>query len=80
MRETVKPDDVVIATNLHNAGSFKFLWAIVGLMIFAQLLSLVLVCGILSFLRRHSSLFSKSTYKLHVQFTVLLAVQVGFEI
>lgn len=74
----VNPGDIVIVTNLFDNTSTKYLWALGGLLIFGEFLSLIMVCGILLFLRSHASLFSKSTYRLHVQFTILLGIQVEF--
>jgi hypothetical protein len=76
IRAKTKPGDIILLTDILDDFSIKYFLAVVGLLLFGEALSLIMVCGILKYLRKNVSLFSKSTYKLHVQFTLLLAVQV----
>lgn len=73
----VKPGDMILMTDLYDSTSINYLYVVGCLLILGEVLSLAMVSGILSYLRSHASLFSKLTYKLHLQFTMLLAVQVG---
>lgn len=74
----LKPGDAVLFINLYDSVTIRYLWALISLTVLAESISFVFVGGILVYLRKHATSFSKVTYKLHMQFTILLAVQVSF--
>jgi hypothetical protein len=80
LKSLVQPSDIIIWVDTTEDASIKFLWIIGGLLILGELLSFVMVFFILCYLKKNASLFSKATYKLHLQFTLLLAIQVSLVI
>lgn len=76
IRAQVHPTDIIIFIDFVPTFTKNLLLTIVGLFFLSEFFCITLIGMILSILRENASLFSKNTYKLHVQFTVLLAVQV----
>jgi hypothetical protein len=71
------PGEFALWTDLNS----KMLRSTMALMLvffmLSQIVSIFLVYLILAALRKNSSTFSKNTYKLNIQLTLLLAVQVS---
>jgi hypothetical protein len=77
IRAQVKFGDPIIFIDIGVARTLFI--SIVFLFLLSEVICITLICLILSILRENSGMFSKNTYKLHIQFTVLLAVQVTFD-
>ncbi|KAI6170922.1 hypothetical protein M3Y97_01105000 [Aphelenchoides bicaudatus] len=75
VKDIVKENETIFMVDTTDPLTKILLYLICSLLLLAELVSFVLAIGILLYLRNHASLFSKSTYKLHVQFTLLLLVQ-----
>lgn len=73
----LKPRDALLFIDLYDQYVINYVSILGGLLMLAESLSLLMVAGILLYLRKNSALFSRVTYRLHMQFTILLAVQVG---
>jgi hypothetical protein len=73
----LRPNEVILLIDIQRLWAPYCLYFIAFALVVCELLSITLVYIVLSFLRKNSAMFSKSTYRLHVQFTILLAVQVN---
>jgi hypothetical protein len=73
----LNPGEAVVIINLHNGVAKPAILIMLGLFCFSEFFCVGLVVIILLILRKNSTNFSKRTYQLHFQFTILLAVQVG---
>lgn len=78
VRIQVKPTDMIVFIEFGFPFTQKLLITIVFLFMLAEIICISLICLIMAILRQNASLFSKNTYKLHFQFTLLLAIQVIF--
>jgi hypothetical protein len=76
IKEYVDSTETAIMFDLEHVNTIGFLFLAGGLLVFSEILSFSMVSGILLYLRTRAHLFSKATYKLHLQYTVLLGIQV----
>jgi hypothetical protein len=73
----LKPGDALLFIDLYDTYVIYYVGTLGFLLVLAEVVSFVLVVGILAYLRKNSALFSRVTYRLHKQFTILLAFQVS---
>lgn len=71
------PNEFIILYDQWNPIALKYLTIILLLLLIVEIITISLIFGILSYLKKHASNFSKSTFRLHVQFLVLLGCQVN---
>jgi hypothetical protein len=74
------PNEIIlIFSQGDNRGKLYFyFWMILVLLLIFEIFSLSMIFGIFSYLQKHTSGFSKSTLRLHMQFAMLLGAQVRF--
>jgi hypothetical protein len=72
----ITPGEFVIWTDLNSRLLRSWMATILVLFVMLEALSVLLVYLILTELRKNKSVFSEATYKLNVQLTMLLAIQV----
>jgi hypothetical protein len=73
--ETIKPGEFILWMNVYSELSYWFIATMLISFLISEILCITLIYLILSILHANAALFSRNTYKLHFQFTVLLAVQ-----
>ncbi|KAI6170920.1 hypothetical protein M3Y97_01104800 [Aphelenchoides bicaudatus] len=71
----LKPTDALLFIDIYDNYVMAYVATLGSCLFLSEFVSLLMVIGILSFLRKNAALFSRVTYRLHVQFTILLAVQ-----
>lgn len=78
IQKQIKPGEFVIWFDLNSTSTLVFIYSVFFGFILSEAVSIGLVWFVLTLLKKNSGSFSKNTYRLHRQFTLLLAVQVGF--
>lgn len=74
----LRPNETILIIDINRPITKLFAGVTTAGMIMTQIIAVVLVYAILSYLQKHSSSFNESTYRLHRQLTILLAAQVSF--
>jgi hypothetical protein len=72
----VQQNEFVLWTDLTAKSTRLFMATILFLFLLSMGFSVCMIYLILSTLRKNTATFSKNTYKLHIQLTILLAAQV----
>jgi hypothetical protein len=72
-----KEGDLFISFNVIGSQFYKLTIIVITMFGFSEILSLSLICLILKTLKRNSRVFSRQTYKLYFQLTLLLAAQLA---
>lgn len=71
----IKPEDIVIFFDFWSPALYKYIILVLVISVISQNISLTLVVLTLKNLRTYSHKFSRQTYRMHVQFTILLGCQ-----
>jgi amino acid transporter len=75
---STKSLDALVFVDTTSSLIKNFLFLLVLLSFFAEFLALTLICLILLMLRKNSKKYSRNTYRLHIQLTLVLLAQVSF--
>jgi amino acid transporter len=78
IHQQLTDDDLQFTVFVDTSSSAirNFLFLMILMSFLAEVLALTLICLILLMLRRNSKKYSRNTYRLHVQLTLVLLAQV----
>jgi hypothetical protein len=77
VRKLVEPNTFIMSINVDKTFSYIYMGLMLFLFAVSEVLCIVLIHLILSYLKQHIQVFSENTYRLHMQLTASLAFQVS---
>lgn len=72
----IQPHDMVIIADPEKAYAHEYTLFVLAVFVLSEFICTVFIFLILRILKQNSHVFSKNTYKLHLQFVLLLGAQV----